>query len=158
MFHTCFNLFLYRCGFSLEFYNMFKGNPNFQGILNWIIQILYYHCRKQHKNIEKLTDYWTKCRYLSALLSIYCNLCFLHLCQQQDFFSSWTVLSEFYQKWLFVPYIVSFSGLKMAFFKLSLAKYHCLHKKHDYVFNYYRMSLQIFFFINSSVQIFLELN
>ena len=81
--------------FSLEFYNMFKGNPNFWGILNWIIQILYYHCRKQHKNIEKLTDYWTKCCYLSALLSIYCNLCFLHLCQQQDFFSSWTVLSEF---------------------------------------------------------------
>ena len=30
-----------------------KGNPNFQGILNWIIQILHYYCRKQHKNIKK---------------------------------------------------------------------------------------------------------
>ena len=29
-----------------------KGNPNFQGILNWIIQILHCYCRKQHKNIE----------------------------------------------------------------------------------------------------------
>ena len=29
-----------------------KGNPNFQGILNWIIQILHYYCRKQQKNIE----------------------------------------------------------------------------------------------------------
>ena len=29
-----------------------KGNPNSQGILNWIIQILHYYYRKQHKNIE----------------------------------------------------------------------------------------------------------
>ena len=30
----------------------FKGNPNSQGILNWIMQILHYYRRKQHKNIE----------------------------------------------------------------------------------------------------------
>ena len=30
-----------------------KGNPNFQEILNWILQILHYYCRKQHKNIKK---------------------------------------------------------------------------------------------------------
>ena len=29
----------------------FKENPNFQSILNWIIQIMHYYCRKQHKNI-----------------------------------------------------------------------------------------------------------
>ena len=29
-----------------------KGNPNSQGILNWIIKILHYYYRKQHKNIE----------------------------------------------------------------------------------------------------------
>ena len=34
---------------------MLKGNPNFQGILNWILQISYkYHCSKQQKNIENL--------------------------------------------------------------------------------------------------------
>ena len=27
----------------------FKGNPNSQGIFNWIIQILHYYRRKQHK-------------------------------------------------------------------------------------------------------------
>ena len=31
---------------------LFIGNPNFQGILNQILQILLYHCSKQHKNIE----------------------------------------------------------------------------------------------------------
>ena len=28
------------------------GNPNSQGTLKWIIQILHYYYRKQHKNIE----------------------------------------------------------------------------------------------------------
>ena len=32
-------------------------------------------------------------------------------------------------KWSFVLYIVSFSAFKIFFSKLSLAKYHCLHKK-----------------------------
>ena len=33
-------------------YIAIKGNPNFQGILNWIIQLLHYYCWKQHKNIK----------------------------------------------------------------------------------------------------------
>ena len=38
-----------------EYYKYkFKGNPNSQGILNWILQILLYQCSKQHKNIENL--------------------------------------------------------------------------------------------------------
>ena len=37
--------------FILEI-SRFKGNPNSQGILNWIIQILHYYYSKQHKNIE----------------------------------------------------------------------------------------------------------
>ena len=68
-------------------------------------------------------------------------------------------------KWSFVKYIVSFSGLKMVFSKLSLAKYHFLHKKPVFtvisiyfisclqlttekfhVFIYYSTSLQIFLF------------
>ena len=32
----------------------FKGSSNFQGILNYILQILHYHCSKQHKNMENL--------------------------------------------------------------------------------------------------------
>ena len=38
-----------------EYYKYkFKGNPNSQGILNWILQILLYQCSKQHKNIKNL--------------------------------------------------------------------------------------------------------
>ena len=68
-----------------------KGNPNFQGILNWIIQILHYYCRKQHKNIE---NSWiieqNVAISLSALHSAYCNMHFLCFPQRQGIFSSWT--------------------------------------------------------------------
>ena len=38
-----------------EYYKYkFKGNPNFQRMLNWILQILLCQCSKQHKNIENL--------------------------------------------------------------------------------------------------------
>ena len=30
-----------------NFFNFFKGNPNFQDILNWILQMLHYYYRKQ---------------------------------------------------------------------------------------------------------------
>ena len=33
---------------------LFKGNPNSQGILNWILQTLHYYCGKQCKNIKNL--------------------------------------------------------------------------------------------------------
>ena len=36
----------------MTFQKNVKGNPNSQGILNWIIQILHYYYSKQHKNIE----------------------------------------------------------------------------------------------------------
>ena len=69
----------------------FKGNPNFQGILNWIIQILHYYCRKQHKNIENSRIIEQNFAIsLSALLSAYCDLRFLRLPQRQSIFSSWT--------------------------------------------------------------------
>ena len=42
----------------------FKGNPNFQGISNWILQILYHYSRKQEIKNQKLTIYWIKCWYL----------------------------------------------------------------------------------------------
>ena len=35
-----------------NYWRYFKGNPNFHDILNWILQILHYYCRKQHKNIK----------------------------------------------------------------------------------------------------------
>ena len=35
-------------------YLKIKGNPNFQGMLNWILQILFYQWSKQHKNIKNL--------------------------------------------------------------------------------------------------------
>ena len=67
-----------------------KGKPNSQGILNWIIQILLQEATQIYR---KLTIYCTKCCYFSALLSIYCGLCFLSLPEWQSFFSSWTQYS-----------------------------------------------------------------
>ena len=47
-------LFSHYCWSLLccNYWRYFKGNPNFQDILNWILQILHYYCRKQHKNIK----------------------------------------------------------------------------------------------------------
>ena len=70
-----------------------KGNLNFQGILNWILQILLIiavsntKLSKTHSLLNKIL------LSLSALLSVCCGLCFLYLSQRQMFFSSWTQYS-----------------------------------------------------------------
>ena len=75
---------------NLHKYNQnqhFKGNSNFQGILNWILQVLLCHSSKQHKNIEKLQF---NEQNIVIFFSVYCNFCFLRLSQWRMFFSSWT--------------------------------------------------------------------
>ena len=92
---------------------------------------------------QKLTDYRTKCYYLSLLTATCTSFTFLNG-------RVFSVLGHSFErhKWSFMLYIVSFSALKMAFSKLSLAKYRCWHKKSYIfnVFNYYRTSLQISLF------------
>ena len=77
---------------------------------------------------RKLTDYRTKCCCLSLL---FCLL--IATCASFSFLNGrvFPVLGHSLErhKWSFVLYIVSFSALKISFSKLSLAKYHCLHKK-----------------------------
>ena len=120
-----------------------KVNPNLQDILNWIIQILHYYCRKQQKNIE---NSWIieQNVAISLLFSLLIATCASFAFLNGRVFS---VLGHSFErhKWSFVLYIVSFSALKISFSKLSLAKYHCLHKKPYifHVFNYHRTSLQI---------------
>ena len=48
-----------------------KGKLNFQGILNWVLQILLYHCSKQLKNVKNFERYWTKYCYLSQSFSLF---------------------------------------------------------------------------------------
>ena len=55
-----------------------KGNPNFQDILNWILHILHYYCRKQHKNI-KISQIIEQNLVVSFPFSVYCDLRFLSL-------------------------------------------------------------------------------
>ena len=96
---------------------------------------------------RKLTDYRTKCCYLSPLFSLVTVTCTSFAFLNGRVFS--VLGHSFYcHKWSFVVYIVSFSALKMVFSKLSLAKYWCWHKKPYIfnVFNYYRTSLQISLF------------
>ena len=121
-----------------------KGNPNFQGILNWIIQILHYYCREQHKNIE---NSWVIEQ--NVAISLCSSHCLLQLVLPSVFLKGKVFLvlgySLEHHKWSFVLYIVSFSASKIFFSKLSLSKYHCLHKKPYifHVFSYHRKSLQI---------------
>ena len=77
---------------------------------------------------------------VSALLSAYCDLCFLRAFLNGMVFS---VLGHSLERH---KYIVSFSALKIFFSKLNLAKYHCMQKK-PYIFpafSYHRRSVQIF--------------
>ena len=97
-----------------------KGNPNFQGMLDWILQILYYYWR-QHKNIEnsRITE---QNLVLSLPFSLFTATCASYrLPQRQSFFTSWTQYSTNFKhcEWSFVLYVVSFSGFKMSFSKLS---------------------------------------
>ena len=128
-----------------------KGNPDFHSILNWILQILHYYCRKQHKNIKnsQMVE-----QNLVFFLLFSCGFCFLLPFSMAEFFISWT---QYYmnskslpQVIIFAIGIVLFSGLKMIFSKLNQLRYHCLYKKLCllqfklfHVFNY-RVSIQIF--------------
>ena len=51
-FNTRTLIIVHAAVFRCECGKSFKGNPNYQGILSWIIQIFHYYCRKQYKNIE----------------------------------------------------------------------------------------------------------
>ena len=126
------------------------------------------HIKLNHTNIalllqeatqkyRKLTDYRTKCCYLSLLFSLliatWASVAFLNG-------RVFSVLGHSLErcKWSFVLYIVSFSALKISFSKLSLAKYHCLHKKTIHI-SCLQLPQNVFTnlsFINSSVQIFLK--
>ena len=108
---------------SLEIYSnsLLKGNPNFQDISNWILQILHYYCRKQRKNIKNsriIEQNLVLSFPFSRFTATYATC---RLPQRQNFFISWTKYFANFKrhKWSFVLYIVSFSGLKMIFTKFS---------------------------------------
>ena len=76
---------------------LLKGNPKFQGTLNWILQILLITAVSNTK-ISKTYSLLNKILLsLSILLSVYCDLCFLPLSQRQMFFSSWTQCTAKFQ-------------------------------------------------------------
>ena len=59
----------------------FKGNPNSQGTLNWIIQILHYYSRMQQKDIvnsQIIEQNLVISLSFSVLLTFYYGLRFLH--------------------------------------------------------------------------------
>ena len=71
-----------------------KGNPNSQGILSWIIQILHYYYSKQHKDIENSQIIEQNL----VIFSLCSSFCLLHLAllspSWQQFFSSLNVTSD----------------------------------------------------------------
>ena len=106
----------------LIFPGLFSGNPNFQGILNWMLQILYYYCRKQHKNIKNSQI------IEQNLVLFFPSLCLLWFVLPVTFLKG-RIFSFLEQSTLQILnvtsdhccciYIVSFSGLKMIFTKFS---------------------------------------
>ena len=86
-----------------------KGNPNFQGILNWIIQELHYYCRKQHKYIENSQIFEENVIFLCP------SLCLLQLALPSpsslaEFFQSLdTVLLKFQMLQVIICAIYSFA-------------------------------------------------
>ena len=79
-------LLLLQSVISISFWPPFIGNPNFQDILNWILQILHYYCRKQHKNIKNSRIIEQNLVLSFFLLSVYCDLCFLSSSSTAEFF------------------------------------------------------------------------
>ena len=82
-----------------------KGNLTFQDILNWVLQLLLYHCSKQPKNIENFEHYWTKYCYLSQSFSLF-TLSWASIFLNARYFSvlGESTLRKFKRhKWSFVP-------------------------------------------------------
>ena len=108
-----------------------KGNPYYQDILNWILQILHHYCKKASQKIKKskfIEQNIVICYCLSlCLLPLVLSLssstaeCFKFL----DTVFRGIAYNSKRHMWSFVPQI---SGLKITFSKLSLAKYHYLQK------------------------------
>ena len=131
---------------------------------------MHYYCRMQHKNIKTLGLLKKSLFSLFfSLFTVICASCWLP--QQRSFFISWKQYSVNFKrhKWSFVPYIVSFSGLKMVFSTLSQLDItasikNCVYNNSN--LHYFMSSIiecpapdvyTIFFFISSSVQIWLGL-
>ena len=68
------------------FVTFYNGNPN----LKLSYRNIALYCRKQHTNFEKSQIIEQNIVFPLWLLSVYYNLRFLCLPQQQSFFSSWT--------------------------------------------------------------------
>ena len=81
------------------------------------------------KKYRKLTVYWTKCHYLVLSFSVFTANCASFAFLYGSFFSSCTQYFANLCRILNVPSDYLFSGLKMIFSKLSIARYHYLHKK-----------------------------
>ena len=75
--------------FSILILCNFKGNPNFQGILDWILQILHYYCIKHHKNVKSswIIEQNFVLSLPFCLFSVTCASCCLP--QRQSFYISW---------------------------------------------------------------------
>ena len=142
----------------------FKGNPNFQGILNKYciqilqIQILHYYCRKQHKNVEN-----SRTVEQNVALSLCSSLCLLRLALPSPSSTAgyFQFLDTVLTSQLIIRDVYSFVFCFENGFlsKLSLAKYRCLHKNHTYFMSSITTELlyKSLSFITSSAQIFLKL-
>ena len=91
-----------------------KGNPNFQDILDWVLQILNYYCNKKISKL-RIIEQNLVLFFPFSLFTATCASCCLP--QRQCFLITWAQYSANFKrhKWSFMPYIVSYSRLKVVF-------------------------------------------
>ena len=139
---------------SINTLSVVKGNPNFQDILNRILQIfLHYYCRKQYKNIKNSGNIEQNLvlSFPFSLFTATCGSC--RFPPRQNFFISWTKYFVNFKchKWSSVLYIVSFSGLKMIFNKFTQLDFTACIK--NCVYNNFNLSCNFMSLIIERLQI-----
>ena len=96
----------------------FKGNPNYQGILSWIIKVFQLLLQ------EAIQKYW-KLRLLNKILFSLCLSLFTAACASCRF-PQWQNFKR--HKWSFMPYIYFGFLVEKGFLQVNPARCHCLHK------------------------------
>ena len=93
-----------------------KGNPNYQGILSWIIQIFHFYCRKQYKNIKNS-------RIIEQNLVLFLPFCPFTAACASCRFPQWQNF-KCHSCCIYFRFLV-----ENGFLQVKPARCHCLHKK-----------------------------
>lgn len=113
-----------------------KGIHNFQGILNWILQMYYHYCRKQQKEKRNKKEkkgnsgvYWMRCCYLFLGFSLFTSFCITYTFLNNNVFP---VLSTPLKYLTFsTSQVISAYAANSFFFKFENSSLRVKHRYHN---------------------------